>query len=205
MVRFIALVTAFTLLLLNIAFAQEKPNIVKAFSESYSYENSADYTKAIESIKKVYAADSYEMNLRLGWLYYLAKDYKDSETYYTKAITIMPLSIEARLGYAYPAYALGNKEAVIRKYKEIITVDPYNYYANYRLGALYYEMGDFINAKKHLDKVINYYPFDYDGIIMSAWTNYRLNKLREAKVLFNKALLNRPNDASALEGLSLIK
>jgi Flp pilus assembly protein TadD len=40
---------------------------------------------------------------------------------------------------------------------------------------------------------------------MFGWTNFRMGKLNEAKVLFNKALLVKPNDASALEGLSLIK
>jgi hypothetical protein len=40
---------------------------------------------------------------------------------------------------------------------------------------------------------------------MTGWTNFQLGKLREAKVLFQKALLNRPGDNSATEGLSLIK
>jgi Flp pilus assembly protein TadD len=49
------------------------------------------------------------------------------------------------------------------------------------------------------------YPFDYDALHMFGWTNYRLGKLREAKVLFNKTLMNRPDDKSALEGLGLIQ
>lgn len=195
----------FLLLMVNAALAQNKISLPKAFAESYSYENKYEYIKAIESIKKVYNADSYEMNLRLGWLFYQAKNYKESLNYYDKAIKILPLSIEAKLGYAFPAYAMGNKELVIKKYKEILTIDPGNYYGNYRLGTLYYERKEYQEANRHFDKLINLYPFDYDVIIMSAWTYFRLSKLREAKVLFNKALLNRPDDASALEGLSSIK
>lgn len=187
------------------SYAQDKSALPKAFSESYTYEEKAEYSKAIEAIKKLYSTDSYEMNLRLGWLYYEAKNYKESLIYYSRAIQILPLSVEAKLGYAYPAYALGNKDAVIGKYKEILEIDPNNYYGNYRLGLLYYENKDFSNARKHFDKVINLYPFDYDILIMSAWTYYYLSKPREAKVLFNKALLNRPGDSSATEGLSLIK
>ena len=52
--------------------------------------------------------------------------------------------------------------------------------------------------------VVNHYPFDYDSVIMLAWTNYRLGKMREAKVLFQKALLIQPGAESALEGLSLL-
>lgn len=199
------IVSLFLLLMLNTASAQNKVSLPKAFAESYAYEQKYEYLKAIESIKKVYNTDSYEMNLRLGWLYYQAKNYKESLNYYNKAIMILPLSIEAKLGYAFPAYAMGNKELVIKKYKEILAIDPNNYYGNYRLGSLYFERQDYQEANRHFDKLINLYPFDYDVIIMSAWTYFRLNKLREAKVLFNKALLNRPDDVSASEGLSLIK
>ncbi len=183
----------------------QNSNLTKAFSESYILETKGDYTRSAETIKKIYSADSYIMNLRLGWLYYLAKNYKESVNYYNKAIVLLPLSIEAKLGYAYPAYALGNIEGVIKTYKEILKIDPVNYYGNYRLGFLYYERKDYQNAHNHFDKIINLYPFDYDAIIMSAWTYYRLGNYREAKVLFNKALLNRPGDSSALEGLGLIK
>jgi hypothetical protein len=40
---------------------------------------------------------------------------------------------------------------------------------------------------------------------MYAWSNYRLGKMREAEILFKKALLIRPGDASANEGLLLVK
>jgi hypothetical protein len=38
-----------------------------------------------------------------------------------------------------------------------------------------------------------------------AWINLQLGKSREARVLFNKVLLYSPGDASALEGLGLLK
>jgi hypothetical protein len=40
---------------------------------------------------------------------------------------------------------------------------------------------------------------------MFAWTNYKLGKYKEAKILFQKLLLLSPDDSSAKEGLSLIK
>lgn len=197
--------TIIGLLLCGTPVTAQNSNLTKAFSESYILETKGDYARSAETIKKVYSADSYIMNLRLGWLYYLAKNYKESVSYYNKAIVLLPLSIEAKLGYAYPAFALGNIEGVIKTYKEILKIDPVNYYGNYRLGSLYYERKDYQNAQNHFDKIINLYPFDYDAIIMSAWTYYRMGNYREAKVLFNKALLNRPGDSSALEGLGLIK
>ena len=47
------------------------------------------------------------------------------------------------------------------------------------------------------------YPFDYDSLIMLAWSDYYLGKTKQAKVLFEKALMNRPSDKSATDGLNL--
>jgi tetratricopeptide (TPR) repeat protein len=64
---------------------------------------------------------------------------------------------------------------------------------------------EYEKAATYLEKVINLYPFDYDGLVLYAWTNLRIKKLREAKLLFQKALLARPGDASATEGLKLLE
>jgi tetratricopeptide (TPR) repeat protein len=189
----------------GIARAQDYKKLQDAFSSSYSLETAGKYTAAIDALKKNYEESSYEVNVRLGWLHYLAGLFNESIGYYNKATQLMPYSIEARLGYVYPAAAQGNWDQVIGKYQEILKIDPGNYTANYRMGSIYYTRKDYNQAHKFLEKLVNMYPFDYDALHMFAWTNYQMGKLREAKVLFNKALLNRPGDASALEGLGLIK
>ena len=45
-------------------FAQEKVSMEEVFKNSYTYENNAEYSKAIEVLKKVYDESSYEINLR---------------------------------------------------------------------------------------------------------------------------------------------
>jgi hypothetical protein len=42
-------------------------------------------------------------------------------------------------------------------------------------------------------------------MLMSGWNYYFLGKYSEAKELFNRVLLYSPSDASAKEGLGLIK
>lgn len=184
---------------------QDYKSIQQAFSESYTHEYAGEYTKAVESLKKIYDEDSYEINLRLGWLMYLSGLFTESTTYYQKALTLKPLSIEVRLGYAFPASALGNWIHVINLYEEILEIDPENSLTNYRLGSIYYGKTDYSAAIKYFEKVANHYPFDYDNLIMYAWTNFQLGNFREAKVLFNIALMVKPDDKSALEGLKLIK
>ncbi len=184
-------------------FAQE--NLIQAFKTSYEQEAKGEYKKASETLKAVYNQDSYEINLRLGWLHYLAGLFTESTTYYQRAIDLMPYSEEAKFGITYPLSALGKWNEVENIYKKILKISPNNTTANYKLGLIYYGREDYNNAYKHFEKVVNLYPFGYDGLLMFAWTNLKMGKTREAKVLFNKVLLYSPDDKSALEGLGLIK
>ncbi|MCB2221114.1 MAG: tetratricopeptide repeat protein [Bacteroidetes bacterium] len=184
--------------------SQDYKAIQEAFSDSYAQEYTGEYTKAIESMKKVYSEDSYEINLRLGWLNYMGGYFTESIAYYQRCIDLKPLSLEAKFGYVYPASAMGNWEQVKKQYNDILKIDPQNTKANYRLGSIFYGNEDYTSALKYFEKVVNLYPFDYDGLIMYAWTNLKLGKLREAEVLFNKVLMYKPNDSSAMEGLNSI-
>ena len=185
--------------------AQDLSGMKDAFSKSYTYEKNKEYAKAIAVIQDVYDASSYEANIRLGWLCYEAKSYVVSAQYYTKAMTLMPYSVEAKLGYILPEKALGNASYVKSTYEAILKIDPQNSYANYNLALTYYNIKDYLTANTYLEKIVNMYPFDYDITVLYAWNCFQLGKLREAKVLFTKVLLISPDDKSALEGLSLIK
>lgn len=186
-------------------YAQNYTKMREAFKESYTLENEGDYSGAIDKVKEVFDEDSYEVNLRLGWLNYNAGMYTESASFYRRAISMMPYSIEAKFGLALPVYAQGNVKEVIRIYMDVLKIDSKNYTANYRLGSIYYGREDYTTAYSFLEKLVNMYPFDYDALHMFGWTNYRLGKMREAKVLFNKALMNQPNDDSAKKGLEMIK
>jgi len=117
----------------------------------------------------------------------------------------MPLSVEARLGIVLPASAMGNWSQVIRHYEKILEITPNYSIVIHRLGLIYYGKNDFSTAEKYFEKVVNLFPFDYDALTMLAWTKLKLNKTREAKVLFYKALMHTPSGSSAVEGLDLLK
>ena len=185
--------------------AQNKDDMQKAYTESYGYESKTDYYNAIEVLKKVYDRSSYETNLRLGWLNYLNQQYSESINYYQMCIDIIPSSIEARMGYVLPAAALKDWENVAKKYNEILAMDPMNSTANYRLGLIYYYKPDYATAKTYFEKVVSMYPFDSSSVLMLGWSYYQLGKTSEAKSYFQKVLLIVPDNASALEGLRLVK
>ncbi len=192
-------------LTVSTTYAQQLTAKQNAFYKSYENEKSGNYTTAIKDLTTVYKADDYFMNIRLGWLNYLAKQYSVSVKYYEKAISLKPYAIEAKFGLIKPLSATENWERVKNTYIEILKIDPQNTVANYWLGVIYYNKKDYTNANKLFEKVVNLYPLDYDSVVMLAWTKLRQGKTAEAKILFQHALTLRPNDSSSLEGLKLIK
>lgn len=184
--------------------AQSTETIQKAFEKSYTYEKDNNLVEAINSLNKVYKIESYETNLRLGWLNYQKGNLSESEKYYSIAIDILPYSEEAKFGLILPMSANAKWEDVKGIYKDILTISPNNTIANYKLGYIYYNQRNYGYAKALFEKVINLYPFDYDALLMYAWSNLQLGRFKEAKILFNKVLMLSPNDKSALEGLGII-
>ncbi len=181
-------------------FSQNNTTI--AFSESYTNETNQEYQKAIDAMLGVYVADSYSINFRLGWLYYLNGDLNKSKTYYQNAINLNKNSIEARLGLVYPVYAMQNTNEVIQIYNDILVLDSRNTTANYRLASIYYARKNWIEAEKHLLMVLEYYPFDYDTNLLLGYTYVKMGKLIEAKKVLNTALEYNP---SSNEVISLLE
>ena len=175
-----------------------------AFQQSYIQEATGEMVAAVNSLKEVYSDRSYEINLRLGWLSYQAGNFSESVAYYNKAIGLMPYAIEPRFGIVYPGAAMGNWTMVMNQYQKILEISPNNSIAMHRLGLILYGKEDYEGAKRYFEKVVNLFPFDYDALTMLGWTYFKLNNFREAKVLFQKALLHTPGGSSATEGLDLL-
>ena len=192
-------------LLGNCAMAQSQQALQTAFSKSYELEQSGKYIAAVNELKPVYKTDGYFLNIRMGWLYYLAKQYTESIKYYNIAIALKPYAIEARFGCIKPLSALESWDNVKAHYTQILKIDPQNTLANYWLGVMYYNKKSYTTAEKLFEKVVNLYPLDYDSIIMLAWTKLNLGKSADAKVLFYQALVIRPNDSSATAGVKQLK
>lgn len=167
-----------------------------AFAKSYSFEYETQYAKAITSLTELHV-ESYQINLRLGWLYYLSKDYIKSEQYYRKAVASEPASIEARFGLVLPLSTLGNWNNVLSVYLEITKLDANNSIANYRLASIYYTHKDYANATQYVSKVLKLYPFDYDSNLLTGKILMAQAKNAEAKKYFTKALEYNPQSEEA--------
>ena len=185
----------------------EKKNVAleSAFSKSYVSSQSSDYTGAINALKAVYDKTSYELNLRLGYLSYLAGQNKESMGYYKLAIDLKPKALEPRFGYVYPAAAFGQTDELVAQYNSILQIDPQNTIANYRQGYIHYQKKDYASAYKYFNKVVKLYPFSYEGLVMYAKSSLQLGNKEEAKKLFSQVLLLSASDKEAISALTSLK
>ena len=167
-----------------------------AFSKSYAFEYDAQYSKAISSLLEL-NSNAYQVNLRLGWLYFLSKDYTASESYYKKAIVLEQSSIEARFGIVLPMSAQGNWNNVLSTYMDILKLDANNSIANYRIAVIYYNRKDYANSSLYINKVIKMYPFDYDSNLMLGKIYIAQAKNAEAKKHIIIALEYNPQSEEA--------
>jgi len=183
------------------SFSQTTEEITTAFTNSYTYEYNSDYTKAIESMTAVYSATSYEINLRIGWLYYCNADYAKSQTYYKKAIALQTSSVEALFGYVYPTAALESWDELLKTYLQIITIDSKNSVANYRVAIMYYYKLDYTTALTYIKKVIEMYPFDYDANVLAAQIYVSKGEITSAKKHYLIALHYNPTSTEVIDAL----
>ncbi len=175
--------------------------VLTAFLKSYELSEKSDYKGAINSLKEIYDRTSYEINLRLGWLSYLAGLQIESVGYYKIANELKPNAVEPKLGAVYPASVLGNKTEMKMYYESVLKLDPNNTYTHYNLGLIDYGKKEYATALAHFEKIVSLYPSDTDGLLMLGWTNLQLLKTTEAKEFFNKVLCFYPDNESALLGL----
>jgi tetratricopeptide (TPR) repeat protein len=171
-----------------------------AFATSYAAEAKADYADAIAPLRAAYTG-TYEQNLRLGWLYFLAKTHPTSAMYYQKAVDQRPAAVEPKFGLIKPLNALGQVEKMLSVYNDILRIDAQNTQANYWAGVIHLNRKAYDRAARHFERVVNLYPFDYDSSLSLAWTYLNLGKKAEARALYLRALLIRPGDAAATAGL----
>ncbi len=182
-------------MVINLSFIHTE--ILKAFTESYLHENENNYDKAISDLRSIYDVNSYEINLRLGWLYYANGEYVTAQNYYKNAIKIFPNSIEAMLGFAYPTAELGEWESIIKTYNKILSIDPNNYTTMYRMAHIYYERKDFKQAQTFAKKVNEQYPFDFYINLLLAKINIDTGNKVEAKLFLENAINYDPSSEEA--------
>ncbi len=207
--KIIKIITAL-ILFFSVSFThppQKNDDKIRAFTASVQEETSKNYPKAIQGMLDI--LDSYKtdylVNLRLGWLYYLSKEYETSVKYYQEAIRLSDNSIESLLGITMPYAELKKWDTVQEMYKNIIAKDKYHYTANLRMGQIYFNVANYVMAKKYFETVYENYPGDYETNLYMGWNYYYLGSRTKAQFYFINAIVLNSSDTSAKKGLELTK
>ncbi len=195
------------LFLVSVSFALTEEEIKKYYWQSYNFEKMQNYEDAIKVLMPIYNKypNGYTINLRLGWLYYLKGNYKNSIFHYKKAMKVFPYSVEAKLGYTLPLLAQEKYKDVISVCYQVLQIDFYNYYGNLRLSYALRKIKDFTNAKKVVLKMLALYPTNTEFLTELGIIYYELKDFISAKKVFNDVLILDPVNSTAKIYLEKLK
>ena len=165
-----------------------------AYQKSYHYEKAQNYEDAIKAITPIITTfpQGYTVNLRLGWLYYLAGNYANARSYYQAAMKIAPASLEAKLGYTLPLLAQERYDEAEAIAKEIIRIDVSNYYANLRLAFALRMQKKYEAAEEVLNRVLPLYPTDVKFLSELGLVKTAENQPEAARRIFSDVLTLDP-------------
>ncbi len=174
-------------------------DVQKIYQESYRFEKMQDYKDAIKVLKPLLHKDpnNYILNLRLAWLSFQSKAYKDAVEYYQRASILRPKSFEPKLGLARLFLQIGKYDKAFDISNTILKQDYYNYYANYYAGAAMLA----IQPKKSKEiamKMLELYPSDRLFLKLLA-KSLQSEDLQKAIEIYKRIIVLYPTDVEAQE------
>ncbi len=167
----------------------------RCFAVSYTQEAAKNYAGAITALAD--APDSYVVELRLGWLHYLKGNYTSAETHYKAAVKKNADALEAKVGYLLPLLALGNWKEAEKIARQVLDVDPGNYYATLRLAYALRWDKKYDDALELLARPRKRYPTDVSLLLEEALSRSAKGDRETAVLLYNQVLLLDPDNTLA--------
>lgn len=178
---------------------QLQDEIMECYKQSYQYEQMGAYLDAIKSLQYVYKEypDTYTVNLRLGWLCYLNRNFADSINYYKKAMKASSYSVDAMLGISLPLMAQERWSQVEERMNQVLRIDYYNVYGNLRLAKALRFQGKNSIAQAIIDKMLVIYPTSVDFLAEKALNYIANGNLTAAEDMYRSVLYLSPTHVEA--------
>lgn len=191
------------ILLLSVTVLLLQAFDIKAlYEKSYSYEKSYNYKEAIKVLIPLYEKykHGYTINLRLGWLFFLNKQYKNAIKHYKEALLAAPKSIEAYLGLLRSYLMIGDLQQAIATGSVIVKIDYYNYYGNYYLLKALIRKKEYATATAIANKMLHLYPTSI--LYLEALADItKIKEPQKAKEIYRNILILDPNNIAAKAAL----
>jgi len=184
------------LLSLSVLFASEEfEGIKKDYFKSYDYEQVGKYKEAIKTLSPLYKKypKGYTLNLRLGWLFYLEKNYNDAIKYYKKASLINTYALDPKLGLIRVYLATYSYEEAQNVSTELLKIDYYNYYANLYMCKALIAQKKYEIAIEVINKMLTIYPTDV-LFLEQLLISYKATKNSLYQNVYESILILDPNN-----------
>jgi tetratricopeptide (TPR) repeat protein len=187
----------------SVSFGLSDEKIRNAYHKSYNYEKIENYNNAVKALMPVYKeyGNTYTVNVRLGWLYYLQKKYANSLEHYRKAIQIAPVSLEAKSSRLLPLLAQERYAEVEKEAFGILKVDHFNYYGNMRLAYALRRQKKLDTAEQVTLKMLALYPLDITFLSEYALVKHAQGDIKTAVKTFASVIILDPENVTAKDYL----
>jgi len=173
--------------------------VVEAYHRSMMYERVQKLDDAIKALALVFESypQAYTINLRLGWLHYLAGRHANSIEHYQRAIKAVPEAAEPRLGLALPLLAQQKYVEAEEVLVQVLRTDFYNYYGNLRLLMALRGQGKYKAARVVSLRMLKIYPADVTFLAQLAALESLLGDKKRARNLYLSVYTLDPENVEA--------
>ncbi len=187
------------------AQADPTTNASAIWDQSLKSESAGDYKTAIDKMQALASVfpDTYLIQVRMGWLSYMNRDYKGAVLHYEQASQISPASLTPFLGLVYTYRAQGLNQNVQAACAELLKRDPENVIALKTLATINYEKTDFATAAHYFQALVDLHPEEPDYLSGAAWSNLKLGNKRAASMFFVRLVILSPDYSYAKQGYQL--
>ncbi|HHE37992.1 MAG TPA: tetratricopeptide repeat protein [Candidatus Cloacimonetes bacterium] len=195
------IVLILTVILIISLFAEEMSftDIQTCYYKSYKYETSEKYSKAIDALKDVFTnfPNTYTVNYRLGWLYYLDGKYANALEHLESALLIYPSSLEVLNTINLLYVAREDWEEVEEQSAQILQIDYYNEYANYWYSYSLKMQQKYDLAIKVNRKMLTIFPTSVTYLQELAENLFLNDEKDESKQIFETIIILDPTNTTA--------
>lgn len=176
-----------------------REQISQAYYKSYNYEKSGNYKDAIKSLQLIYSkyTKAYGVNNRLGYLYRLNRQYKNSESHYKQAISALPDSLTPKLGLMQVYLQAEKSEEASKIGYQVLSIDFYNYYGNLKLAYILRTTKQYDMAEKILIKMLTRYPSDVLYLTEFGLLKLNQKEITRASTIMQEILILDPENVAA--------
>lgn len=175
----------------------------EAWQRSFEREAAGQLTEALAALDTLPPAHKggYLALARRGWLLYRLGRSDAAADAYQRAVAAAPGAVEARVGLLLPLSVLRRWNELVAAAKEVLALEPRNYYGTLRLAFAHYNLGRFAEAGALYAQLKASYPSDLEVRSGLGWSLLKQGKAGDAAREFRELLATSPRHALARQGL----